>query len=108
MRGRYRAARDALADTLAAHAGGAAAGGGAPTRGCTWWPTCTRTAPPACRGPHTGGGRRYEAWLLSETRLEPGPGDGFVLGFSGHTLAELRQGAERLARAAADPGLRSA
>ncbi|MBC9180128.1 PLP-dependent aminotransferase family protein, partial [Roseomonas ludipueritiae] len=40
-----------------------------------------------------------EAWLLSETRMAPGGPDGFVLGYSGHAPAALKQAAERLGEA---------
>jgi len=37
-------------------------------------------------------------WLLAETYFRARPLPGFVLGFSGHTLPELRASAERLAK----------
>ncbi|HRJ61738.1 MAG TPA: PLP-dependent aminotransferase family protein, partial [Azospirillaceae bacterium] len=41
-----------------------------------------------------------ECKLLSETRLVPRDGDGFVLGFSGHDLTEMVAAARRLGAAA--------
>jgi len=43
-----------------------------------------------------------EALLLSEARLRPDGPEGFVLGFSGHPLADLEQAAQRLGQAARD------
>ena len=102
MRGRYRTARDALADTLATHAG-AALRVMVPDQGLHLVAHLPPEVSPgaAARMREAAG---VQAWLLSETRLEPGPSDGFVLGFSGHPIAELREGARRLARAAAEFG----
>lgn len=47
-----------------------------------------------------------EAVLLSETRMEPGPGEGFVLGFSGHDEGALRSAATALATTARRLALR--
>ena len=41
-----------------------------------------------------------DAKLLSDTQLKPGGAEGFILGFSGHPLAELRDAARRLGQAA--------
>lgn len=41
-----------------------------------------------------------EAWLLSETCAGPLEGDGFVLGFSGHEVAELIDAAAALGQTA--------
>ncbi len=99
-RGRYRAARDALADTLATHADGALRVV-VPDQGLHLVAHLPPDAPPgaAARMRAAAG---IQAWLLSETRLEPDPSDGFVRGFSGHPIADLREGAKRLARAAAE------
>jgi GntR family transcriptional regulator/MocR family aminotransferase len=100
MRGRYRAARDAVAETLIAQADGALRIV-VPDQGLHLVAYLSPEAPPeaAARIREAAG---VQAWLLSETRLEPGPLDGFVLGFSGHPIADLRHGAKRLAKAAAE------
>ena len=99
MRGRYRAARDAVADTLAAYSGGALQVS-VPDQGLHLV-AHLRPDPPAGAAARIRAAAGIQAWLLSETRLEPGGSDGFVLGFSGHELADLRDGAKRLAKAAA-------
>ncbi len=100
MRARYRAARDLLAAVLPEASGG-----------------LLRVRPPdqglhmmallPCGWPgdaaaiiRTAAG--IEGWLLSDTRLVAARQDGFVLGFSGHPLPELRQAAERLGQAVRD------
>ena len=98
MRGRYGMARDAVADTLAAHAGGALQVA-IPDQGLHLVARLQPDPPPGAAA-RIRDAARVQAWLLSETRLEPDPSDGFVLGFSGHGIAELRDGAKRLARAA--------
>jgi GntR family transcriptional regulator/MocR family aminotransferase len=98
MRGRYRAARDAVADTLAGHACGALQVT-VPDQGLHLVAYLQANMPPGAAA-RIRAAAGVEAWLLSETRLVPGPTDGFVLGFSGHEIAALRDGAERLARAA--------
>jgi GntR family transcriptional regulator / MocR family aminotransferase len=42
-----------------------------------------------------------EAWHLSDTRVSAAGGEGFVIGFAGHPLDQLRSAAKRLAVAAA-------
>lgn len=100
MRQRYRSARDTVAETLVAHARGALRVA-VPDQGlhlvARLWPD-----PPPEAAARIRAAAGVRAWLLSETRLEPRPSDGFVLGFSGHEIAALRDGAKRLARAAAD------
>ncbi len=99
MRGRYRAARDAVADTLAAHAGGALQVM-VPEQGLHLVAHLLHDPPPGGAA-RIRDAARIKAWLLSETRMEPGPSDGFVLGFSGHEIGALQAGAKRLAKAAA-------
>ncbi len=41
-----------------------------------------------------------DAKLLSDTQLEPGGSEGFILGFSGHPIDQLRDAARRLGHAA--------
>lgn len=98
MRGRYRAARDVVADTLAAHAGGALQVS-VPDQGLHLVARLQPDPPPGAAA-RIRAAAGVQAWLLSETRLEHGPSDGFVLGFSGHEITVLRDGARRLARAA--------
>ncbi len=102
MRGRYRSARDAVADTLAAY-GGAALEVSVPDQGLH---LVARLKPDPSPGvaARIRDAARVQAWLLSETRLEPSPSDGFILGFSGHGITDLRDAARRLARAAAEFG----
>lgn len=100
MRTRYRAARDLVAETL--------------TRASAGWlrvtipnqglhllallpaGTCSSVARDLRKA------AAIDGWLLSETRSTPDGSDGFVIGFSGHTLADLRQAAERLGEATRD------
>ncbi len=102
MRGRYRAARDAVADTLAAHACGALQVA-IPDQGLHLVAHLLPDPSPGAAA-RIRDAARVQAWLLSETRMKPGPSDGFVLGFSGHEIADLRDGARRLAKAAAEFG----
>ncbi|UPG73970.1 PLP-dependent aminotransferase family protein [Roseomonas gilardii subsp. gilardii] len=97
MRSRYRIARDLLADLLPRASGGLLRVA-VPDQGLSLlallpedWPPGTAARIRAAAG--------IEGWLLSETRLvQKGP-DGFVLGFSGHSLPALRRAAERLGEA---------
>ena len=99
MRGRYRAARDALVQALVARADGVLRVS-VPDQGLHLVAHLPPQAPPGAAA-RIREAAAIQAWLLSETRLEPGPSDGFVLGFSGHPIPDLRDGAERLARVAA-------
>jgi len=99
MRGRYRAARDAVADTLAAHACGALQVT-VPDQGLQLVAHLLPDPSPGAAA-RIRDAARVQAWLLSETRMKPSPSDGFVLGFSGHEIGVLRDGAKRLAKTAA-------
>ena len=99
MRGRYRAARDAVAETLAAHADGTLQVT-VPDQGLHLIARLPPDLPPGAAA-RIRDAARVQAWLLSETRLDPEPRDGFVLGFSGHEIDALRDGAKRLAKTAA-------
>ena len=97
MRVRYRAARDLVAAVLP-QASGELLRVRPPDQGLHLvallppdWPSGSAAAIRAAAG--------VEAWLLSDTRLEPSSQDGFVLGFSGHHLPDLSQAAERLGQA---------
>ena len=92
MRGRYRAARDAVADTLVAHADGTLQVT-VPDQGLH---LLARLLPDFLPGvaAQIRDAARVQAWLLSETRLEPGPRDGFVLGFSGHEIGGSSRGCQ--------------
>ena len=105
MRGRYWAARDVVADTLVAHAGGALRLV-VPDQGLHLVATVRSGLPPDAAA-QIRAEAGVQAWLLSETRVETGSVDGFVLGFSGHDIGALREGATRLARAAAAAALKA-
>lgn len=97
MRSRYRAARDLVAEAVVRESGGRLRVA-VPDQGLHMvaalppdWPAGAAAAIRAAAG--------VEAWLLSETRIEPGTPDGFVLGFSGHSPPALRLASERLGRA---------
>lgn len=98
MRARYRGARDALADALERAAGGALRIV-ARSQGLhllAWLPD----GAPADAARRIRSLAQVEAGLISETRLTPGAGEGFILGFAGHEPAALKAAAERLGRAA--------
>ncbi len=99
MRGRYRAARDLVAEVLLRESGGALAVA-VPDQGLHLLATLPPSAPPGLAGTIRAAAR-VEGWLLSETRLESSGLDGFVLGYSGHAPLALKRAAERLGRAAA-------
>ncbi len=97
MRSRYRLARDLVAAVVVQASGGILRVA-VPDQGLHLvallppsWPPNAAAAIRAMAG--------IEALLLSETRIDPAPQDGFVLGFSGHSLAELRGAGERLGQA---------
>ena len=99
MRHRYRAARDLVAETLSAHSGGTLSVV-VPDQGLHLVAQL-RPGLPDGLAARIREAAQIKAWLLSETRLEPSPQDGFVLGFSGHEMDALRDGARRLGAAAA-------
>lgn len=99
MRGRYRAARDLLAATLMAESRGALRVS-VPDQGLHMVAYLAGTAGDGLAA-RIRAAARVNALLLSEARLEPGGTDGFVLGYSGHSLPAVQDGARRLARAAA-------
>ncbi len=103
-RARYRTARDVVEATLTLYAGGALRVV-VPDQGLHLVARLQPDPPPGAAA-RIRDAAKVQAWLLSETRLQSGPSDGFVLGFSGHGIAELRDGARRLAEAAA--GFRTA
>lgn len=94
MRMRYRAARDLVAETLEAAAGGRLRIA-VPDHGLHLLATLPDgLAPGMARQIRQAAG--VEGWLLSETRLDPAGPDGFVIGYSGHEPAALRSAAARL------------
>jgi GntR family transcriptional regulator / MocR family aminotransferase len=101
-RARARAARDALAGALA-QAAGDALRIVVPRQGLHLL-ACLPPGLPARTAARIRAEAGIEAWLLSETRLEPDPGpgatDGFVLGFAGHAVPDLVAAARRLGAAA--------
>ena len=97
MRARYRAARDLVADTLHRASGGLLRVT-VPEQGLHLVATLPEDMPPdAAR--EIRAAADVEAWLLSDTRMMQKAADGFVLGFSGHEPARLKQAAERLGAA---------
>ncbi|MFC7737996.1 PLP-dependent aminotransferase family protein [Roseomonas sp. GCM10028921] len=97
MRSRYRAARDLLAESLVQASGGMLEVR-VPDQGLHLVATLPEGLPPdAAERIRRGAG--VEGRLLSETRMMPGGPDGFVLGYSGHALAALREAASRLGQA---------
>jgi len=100
MRGRYRAARDRVAETLTRSSEGTLRVA-VPDQGLHLLALLPEGMPPdAARAIRAAAG--VEGWLLSDTRIVPQEPDGFVLGFSGHPLPALERAAERLGRAARD------
>lgn len=99
MRGRYRLARDVVADTLVLHAGGTLQVT-VHDQGLHLVAHLQADLPPGAAA-HIRAAAGVQAWLLSDTCLEPGVSDGFILGFSGHEIADLKDGARRLSQAAA-------
>jgi len=98
MRLRYREARDTLADVLAGTAGDALEVV-APTQGLhlvAYLPPGVPSSVAAEIRAVSGIATR----LISEARLSPGTRDGFILGYSGHALADVREAASRLGDAA--------
>jgi GntR family transcriptional regulator/MocR family aminotransferase len=96
VRGIYREARDVLASTLSAASDGLLSVP-VPSQGLH---LVARFDPST--DPQIAAKAKTEAgvagWLLAETYFRARPLPGFVLGFSGHTLPELRASAERLAK----------
>ncbi len=97
MRSRYRAARDLVAEAVVQASGGLLQVA-VPDQGLHLVALLPPGWPPDAAA-SIRAAARIEAWLLSETRIAPAPQDGFVLGFSGHPMAELRRAAERLGQA---------
>jgi len=98
MRQRYREARDAVAAALAMAAGDALEVV-VPTQGLhlvAYLPSGV-TAAAAAR---IRGASGVATRLISESRLDPAGRDGFIVGYSGYGLDELRDAAERLGGAA--------
>ncbi|KAA2213838.1 MocR-like pyridoxine biosynthesis transcription factor PdxR [Teichococcus oryzae] len=97
MRGRYRAARDLVAETLLRASAGLLRVP-VPDQGLHLLALLPPGAPPGTdRAIRAAAG--IEGWLLSETRIEPGGPEGFVLGYSGHSQTALKRAAERLGEA---------
>jgi GntR family transcriptional regulator/MocR family aminotransferase len=98
MRKRYREARDTVAAVLE-NAAGAALRIVVPTQGLHLLALLPPGAPrgAAIRIREAAG---VEAKLLSEMRITNRAPDGFVLGFSGHDVTELKLAARRLGQAA--------
>ncbi|MCA8884802.1 MAG: PLP-dependent aminotransferase family protein [Rhodobacteraceae bacterium] len=97
MRTRYAAARELLIEALPTASGGLLHPD-APDQGLHLIAYLAPEVDPGC-APWIRDRAGIVARLLSETRLIPGGREGFVLGFSGHTVADLRDGAARLGAA---------
>ncbi len=98
MRGRYREARDAVVNTLSEAAGDVLKLYG-PAQGLhlvASLPDSIKTED-AIRIRESA---NVDAKLLSETRLAAAGPEGFILGYSGHSLGELRAAARHLGQAA--------
>jgi GntR family transcriptional regulator/MocR family aminotransferase len=100
MRGRYREARDTVVATLREAAGDALQIYG-PAQGLHLVASLPEglTAEDAIRIRENA---NVDAKLLSDTRLAAAGPEGFILGYSGHSLDELRIAARRLGQAAGD------
>jgi GntR family transcriptional regulator/MocR family aminotransferase len=98
-KGRYREARDAVARALASAAGDAL-DIVVPTQGLHMVAYLRGD-----RDPRLASAIRHEAdvetRLVSETSMNPQSREGFILGFSGHPLNELKEAATRLGQAVA-------
>ena len=97
VRGLYREARDVLASTLTAA-----------SQGCLSVPVPSQGLHLVARfdpsvDPQVAGKAKtatgVEGWLLAETYHRARPLPGFVLGFAGHPLPQLKASAEKLAKA---------
>ncbi|MBO1077749.1 PLP-dependent aminotransferase family protein [Roseomonas haemaphysalidis] len=98
MRKRYRAARDILAERLVQVSGGML-GVRVPDQGLHLVATLPEGLPPdAANWIRSAAG--VEARLLSDNRIVPGGDEGFVLGYSGYSVPELKEAAKRLGHAA--------
>ena len=100
MRSRYREARDAVATAL----GNAASGAlriAVPTQGLHMLAYLPNGLPKGT-AMHIREAAEVEAKLLSEMRINRCGPDGFILGFSGHSIKELSAAAHRLGQAAKD------
>lgn len=100
MRSRYREARDAVATAL----GNAASGAlriAVPTQGLHMLAYLPNGLPKDT-AMHIREAAEVEAKLLSEMRINRCGPDGFILGFSGHSIKELNAAAHRLGQAAKD------
>ncbi len=99
MRGRYREARDALAQTLIDGSDGALAVP-VPSQGLH---LVARFAPttPLQIASDAKASAGVEGWLLADTYLRARPAPGLVLGFSGHPMRKLVAAADKLAKASA-------
>ncbi|WP_435169977.1 PLP-dependent aminotransferase family protein [Falsirhodobacter sp. 1013] len=102
VRTRYRHARDLLAATLQGHAEGRLQVT-VPEQGLHLVARLIGNPPPGTAA-RLQDMARIGGRLLSETRIKPQAEDGFVLGFSGHDLAEVKAGALRLCAALAEGG----
>jgi GntR family transcriptional regulator/MocR family aminotransferase len=94
MRTHYRAVRDMVAGTLVSASAGRLAVA-LPDHGLH----LVAMLPAGVPAREIQAEARVEGWLLSETRMVQGGPDGFVIGYSGHVEAALKQAAARLGAA---------
>jgi GntR family transcriptional regulator/MocR family aminotransferase len=94
MRTHYRAVRDMVAGTLVSASAGRLAVT-LPDHGLH----LVAMLPAGVPAREIQAEARVEGWLLSETRMVQGGPDGFVIGYSGHAEAALKQAAARLGAA---------
>jgi GntR family transcriptional regulator/MocR family aminotransferase len=97
MRKRYRAARDILAEHLVQASGGVLRVR-VPDQGLHLVATLPENLPPEA-AEWIRGAAEVEARLLSDNRILPGGPDGFVLGYSGHSISALKEAAKRFGHA---------
>jgi GntR family transcriptional regulator/MocR family aminotransferase len=97
VRGRYREARDVLAETLSAASEGQLSVP-MPSQGLHLVARFAGSTEPAVAS-QAKASAGVEGWLLAETYIRARPIPGFVLGFAGHPIPQLITSAERLAKA---------
>jgi GntR family transcriptional regulator/MocR family aminotransferase len=100
VRGRYREARDVLAQTLSRASDGRLSVP-VPSQGLHLVATFDGSTDPAVAS-HAQAAAGVEGWLLADTYVRARPIAGFVLGFSGHPIPQLIASAEKLAKASLD------
>ena len=98
MRTRYREARDAVSKILVEESHGRLSAN-IPDQGLHMIVTVADD-PGSETAKRIRAAAKVESWLLSDTRAAVAGPDGFVIGFAGHALRDIKTAAQRLARAA--------